>query len=377
MDVLTSQPSYKPEVGLPDAPVKESIDGVTVRRIAMKPDRGGPGRKVVNLARFPLLVFVRVLFGPRYDVVMCSTAPPVVLGALVSIAARLRGARFVYHCMDLHPEIGALSGEFRNPLVFKLLRWVDVRTCRRAAAVVVLSTDMRDVLIARDAELAESVVVLNNFEIPSFDEEPSQAEAIRPAESERLRIVFTGNVGRFQGLETIVSAVLGGDPVLDDLELVFMGEGAAKADLVHQVEQAPESVRQRVSFRPHGTVRQAQELMGTAQLGLVSLTPGVISFAYPSKTGAYLSQGLPLLVAVEPHSSLAREVREWGVGDVLPTDSVEDTQGSLVSLVKRRDELAAMRPRALEAWRENFATETLLPRWDALLDDVRSERRSA
>ena len=41
--VLTSQPSYKPEQGLDAAPTEETIDGVVVRRIGMKPDRGGRG----------------------------------------------------------------------------------------------------------------------------------------------------------------------------------------------------------------------------------------------------------------------------------------------------------------------------------------------
>lgn len=376
VDVLAGQPSYKPEFGVKASPPKETIDGVNVRRIAMKPDRTGPGRKVLNMVRFPLIVFVRVLFGPRYDVVMCSTAPPVVLGYLVSLASRLRGARFIYHCMDLHPEIGSLSGEFENPLVFKALRWLDSLTCRRAAAVVVLSADMQDVVIARAPHLAPSVVVINNFEIPSF-ETPSTESTDAPASSERLRIVFTGNVGRYQGLETITSALLADDPLLDGVELVFMGEGSAKADLIRQVGNAAPGTRDRVSFMPHASVGEARRLMATADMGLVSLMPGVISYAYPSKTATYLAEGLPILVAVEAESCLARDIRSWGVGDVLPSDTTEATRECLVKLVDRRDELAVMRSRARSVWRENFATETLLPRWDALLDGVYDKRSSA
>src|SRR5699024_6155739 len=103
-------------------------------------------------------------------VVMCSTSPPVMLAAAVSLAARLKGARFIYHCMDIHPEIGALSGEFRNPLVFRILQAVDRATCRRSAAVVVLSGDMRNALLERDSRLADRIVVLNNFDLPDFDE---------------------------------------------------------------------------------------------------------------------------------------------------------------------------------------------------------------
>ena len=101
------------------------------------------------------------------------------------------------------------------------------------------------------------------------------------------------------------------------IELVFMGEGSAKSELMRLVASAPELARQRVRFLPHSTVADARELLGTADVGLVSLSPGVISYAYPSKTATYLSAGLPLLVAVEPESCLAHEVQTWGVGAVL------------------------------------------------------------
>ena len=46
---------------------------------------------------------------------MASTAPPVVVGFAAALGARLTGGRFYYHCMDIHPEIGRLSGEFEEP----------------------------------------------------------------------------------------------------------------------------------------------------------------------------------------------------------------------------------------------------------------------
>ncbi len=91
-----------------------------------------------------------VLRAPRYDVVMCSTVPPVLLGMATSLAARRRGARFVYHCMDVHPEIGELSGDFALPGLARVLARIDLATCRRAALIVVLSQDMRSALLRRD-----------------------------------------------------------------------------------------------------------------------------------------------------------------------------------------------------------------------------------
>ena len=371
VDVLTSQPSYKPELSLSRLPVLDVVDGVHVRRLTMLPDRGPRLRRPRNAVRFSLLVFWRIMIAAQYDVVMCSTAPPVLLGWLTSVAARLRRAQFVYHCMDIHPEIGRLSGDFARPSVYRFLLRLDIATCRRAAAIVVLSSDMRAAIIERDPHLADRVVVLNNFDIPSYESaEPSPRP--RTADSETLTVAFTGNVGRYQGLETIVKAVLSPDERLRRVRLVLMGEGGAKADLQKLVAEAAPSRRNRVVLLPHGTSEEARGVMREADLGLVSLVPGVIAYAYPSKTATYLSEGLPLLAAVEPDSELAHEIVDWGVGGVLSITSIGTVADDLAAWSGRKGELTCMRDRAVEAWRQHFAAEAKLKEWDGLLADLAS-----
>jgi glycosyltransferase involved in cell wall biosynthesis len=319
--------------------------------------------------RFSLLVFFRVIVGGRYDLVMCSTAPPVLLGWLTSLAARLRRARFVYHCMDLHPEIGRLSGDFARPWVYRLLLRMDSATCRRAAAVVVLSPDMRAALIERDPRLADRVLVLNNFDIPSF--EPGKPEpGVRRPDPDMLTVAFTGNIGRYQGLETIAEAVLAPDERLSHVRLILMGEGGAKAGLNELAENAAPGRRNRLVLLPHGTSDEARALMREADLGLVSLVPGVIAYAYPSKTATYLSEGLPVLAAVEPDSGLAREILEWGVGGVLCVETTDSVVNALAAWSKRKEELATMRGRAADAWREHFSADAQLKEWDGLLAEA-------
>lgn len=366
VDVLTSQPSYKPEVANDTRPSVETIDAARVRRVAMQPDRSRRRSRILNVVRFPLLVALRVAVGRRYDVVMCSTAPPVVLGWLVSAAARARGARFVYHCMDLHPEIGVLSGDFSHPRLQRLLARMELATCRRAWRIVVLSEDMRRSMLERDPNLADRLVVLTNFETSDCDDAPARTNNPLPEPNGLLRVVFTGNLGRFQSLESVVAAVLGDDPELAGVQLVLMGEGAAKPALARLVETAAPKTRERVVLLPHGSATQARALMRTADLGLVSLTPGVIRYAYPSKTATYLSEGLPLLVRVEQESSLARLVTRAGVGCWLPED-VAGIRAALRALVEERGELPAMRQRAHELWREEFSASELLDRWSELL----------
>lgn len=370
VDILTGQPSYASQGEA--RPRTETVDGIRIRRVPVLRDRSGGWRQLANLVVFPLMVALRILVGRRPDVVMCSTVPQVTLGAAASVAARLRRAEFVYHCMDLHPEIGRLSGEFANPLVYRLLSRVDLATMRRASRVVVLSQDMRDSVVRREPDLADKVILLNNWALPDFDD-PQPSPLAEPAPGV-LRVVFTGNLGRFQGLDTVVEA-LADLPVGVRVELVFMGEGRAKPD----IERAARALGTRdgldVTFVPHGPPSAARALMRTAHLGLVTLVPEVVRYAYPSKTATYAVEGLPLLVVCEQDSELATTVRDQGLGW---TAAAGDREALVAALAAAAAELAddglQARRGAVSAFAaDTFTQDNALDRWSRVLAEVAKE----
>ena len=149
-----------------------------------------------------------------------------------------------------------------------------------------------------------------------------------------------------------------------------MGEGAAKAELERLVAAAPPDRASRIVLVSHGSPRAVRALLATAQFGLVSLAPDVIRYAYPSKTATYLGAGLPVLVAVEPDSFLARSVLDHRIGALLPVDDEVGARAVLAAWASRRDELPAMAKRATAYWRDKYAAEQILPRWVDLLEKV-------
>ncbi len=372
VEVITAQPSYR--AGMSGRPRREFLDKLPVQRVPVVSEAGRiPVAKLLNLVAFPLAVGAALWRADRPDVIMCSTAPQVTLGSVVSRVARRRGARFVYHCMDLHPEIGRLSGEFANPLIYRILMASDTATMRRADAVVVLSKDMKDAVVKRDPSLEPKVRVLNNFELPTFDDHRAASPLPAPAEN-TLRVVFTGNIGRFQGLQKVVKGLAAAaGPV--DIEFILMGDGTAKAELQRLAEQvsAPSF---RVRFIPQGSPEAAKALMASAHLGVVSLQPDVINYAYPSKTATYAGVGLPLLVVCEHDSELTNTVvahrlgwAAWSQEEI--TDSMKEAARTLLDPPMRADLIGRVRAYA----GEQFDQSTVLRRWDALLSDITGAAR--
>lgn len=360
VDVLSSQPSYKASVDNQRQSARERVDGANVVRLNLPPEAGRPLVRIVNSLVLGLGVFWHAVVRKRYDVIMVSTSPPVLAGWFVAMAAKVTGARFIYHCMDIHPEIGRISGEFRNPRVFSLLSRLDRWTCTQARPVVVLSDDMAESLIARRPEEPPETTVINNFGLPS--EGTASDELPFPWPNEPFVLLFAGNIGRFQGLDVLVDAMA---RLRDrqDIRLVMMGDGTEKERLSCKAEEngAP------VSFVGHQSVEVAKAAMARANAGFVSLVPELYRYAYPSKTMTYLEQGCPVLVAVETRSCLARDVIDNGAGVAVPGGDVDALVNAILSLADDPESLGSMRRKALEFSAGAFATDVVLARWSSLL----------
>jgi colanic acid biosynthesis glycosyl transferase WcaI len=359
VEVLSSQASYKSGLDNQSRPRIETLDGVRIQRLSLPGEAGRPFVRLFNALRLSIAILWKAVTG-RFDVIMISTVPPVIGGAVAALSARLIGARFIYHCMDIHPEVGRISGEFANPGIFRALAWLDSWSCRHADPVVVLSGDMERTLRARQTGERFRVQVLNNFSLPSDQTVPVQLPF--KIDKGKLTVLFAGNIGRFQGLEFVIEA-MAAIRERNDIELLMMGEGVAKADLMKRAE----SLGCRIRFLGHQPIAIAKQVMRQVDAGIVSLVSGLYRYAYPSKTMTYLEQGCPLIIAVEHDSELATAVRTEGFGYCVPVGNSDALANLLIQFAEDRSRLQDMRGAAYRKWQSDFSESVVLDQWSRML----------
>lgn len=324
-----------------------------MRSFVEKP--GGPLKRAANVGLYCGGLFVHVL-RTRPQVVMASTFPPVVAAWTASLAARIVGARFVYHMQDVHPEVSVYSGGTLGRWPFRqVLCAMDNASLKRASAIVVLSQDMADTLAARG--LRELPIhVINNFALETHDDKHEVPAELRKAPGRR-RAIFAGNLGRFQNLPLLAEGIARCFEAHPDLELMFLGDGAAERELRRRWGEHPQ-----VRFAPFLPFAAARELIAEADVGLVSLDRDIYRVSYPSKLATYLGLGVPVLVLVEPGSDLARTVEAQGVGTAPAEATPQAIEEALNRLLAQDGNAAAIR-----AWQRENSRECLLGRWRALV----------
>jgi colanic acid biosynthesis glycosyl transferase WcaI len=368
--VLTCQPSYD-RAQVRHAPARELIaPGVEVRRWRVLPDRRHSVVKAINLAIFGARLMVAGRRLGQIDVVMAASTPPIAIAKVGSWLARRCGARFVYHKQDIYPEVVLASGVLRPGRLASLLRWADARTDRAADRVVVLSEDMAKTVRARGVD-ADRVAIINNFDpwtivrdsdgdIPTISDHHCGAGA-----GSTLQLVFAGHLGRFQNLESVIEAAV---TLRDDarLRFHFFGDGPMKATLQRKI--ADHDLRNVMLYGHRDAEEVADFIRTRADFGIVSLVPGVIGTAYPSKTMSYLRNGCPVLALVEAESELARTIVDAGVGMQADPADVGKLAETLRQLAEHPLAYADARSRTSDLYRDAFSPAFQLERWLRLFE---------
>ncbi len=357
----------------PDAPEHERHGRAEIVRVSSTAyDRSQLGKRAVNYLTYLFGSLREGLRGPRPDVVLCMTDPPVVAD-IALVVARLRRAPLVVISQDVFPEIAVQLGRLTNPVAVDVLRLLVSAYLRRADRVVAIGETMRDRLVAKGAP-SERVRVIPNW-VDTVKLQPSPKDNAW-ARSQRLAsrfvVMHSGNVGHAQDLDSLVRAATFLRD-LDDLRIVIVGRGARHAELVALADRL--DVRDQVTFLPYQSRESLSESLSTADVHVVGLAKGLAGYIVPSRFYGVAAVGRPVIVAADDETETASVVREVGSGVVVPPGRPELLAEAIREAYDGKLDLAGMGERG-RGWVVATADrEVAVGRYRELLREVADGRR--
>lgn len=299
--VLTSFPNYPfghVYEGYKQRLMQRSVvDGVEVVRVPMFPDHSRSiKRRALSYASFGASAgLIGPLATKRPDLVWIHH-PPLTTGFAGWWLARLKRVPFVYEIHDLWPETLLSSGMVGEGRATRAIRSMCDFLHQRAAAVVVTSEGMKSHLV-RQGLGEEKVQVVHQWA-----DEKALAPVERNAEfghanglGGKFNIVFTGNVGAAQGIDTILGAALQLRH-FHRIQFVIVGAGLE----LDQLREKTAAMRlENVKFVGQVPKESVPDYLAWADGLLVMLKDDpLFTITIPSKTQAYMLAGRPLLCGV-------------------------------------------------------------------------------
>jgi colanic acid biosynthesis glycosyl transferase WcaI len=284
--------------------------------------------------------------GPADGVLAMS--PPLTLGLSGYAISKTHKAPLVFNVQDIYPDVAVDLGALTNRAVIRGAYRLERLCYDLAAAVTVLSDDLR-ANVAQKIGGTDRIHVIPNFVDTAWITPGPKENAYRRDHGldGKTVVMYAGNVGLSQSLHLVIAAARA---LADRTDVVFVvnGGGAARVSLENEARGLTN-----IRFVDAQPEERLPEVLSAADLHLVPLKAGLARASVPSKTYSILAAARPLLASVDPGSEVARIVERAGAGVAVPPDDPDAFIAELRRLVDGQDELQRMGERGrnfVESW---------------------------
>ena len=320
---VVAAPPYYPAWRVADAYrgrpyCRETIKGVHIWRAPLwVPSKPGGLPRVLHLLSFalssaPLLLWWGLTWRPQVCLVVAPffTAAPAML-----VSAALAGGRSWLHVQDYEIDVAFGMGLLKGGVLKRAVMAAERFLFRRFDRVSSISQRMLERAASKGVASDRLVLFRNWVDIDAIRplNRPSEYRRKLGLADDAVVALFSGTLGSKQGLRLIpeVARLLADEP---RIQFVICGDGPMKAELQRLGQGLPN-----LRFLPLQPRERLGELLGLADIHLLTQDAAAEDLVLPSKLGGMLASGRPVVATCALGTEMASVVSPCG-SIVLPGD---------------------------------------------------------
>lgn len=312
--------------------IDETINKVHIHRCFTIPRRSGPFWRILNYFSFPISSKSYVSSkacctsdGGDFDVVFCNQLSPINMAEAALAYRSKKGKPVVLYCLDLWPESLIAGGIKRQSSVYALFNRISRRIYTEADEILVPSQQFASYLRDYFGLSGKPINYLPQFADPSLesvgDKEPG----------ETCELMFAGNIGEAQSLDTILNAA----KILRNDHVRFHIVGSGK-ELERLQEMKKTMNLDNVTFYGRQPANKMVNFYSKADAMLVTLkADSFLSMTVPAKVQSYLAAGKPVISAVDGETR--RILEEADCGYCGPAEDAETLAKNVRLFIMKKD----------------------------------------
>ena len=322
----------------------EELGGIRVIRVwSYITANEGFVKRILDYQSFMVSATLAALFVRRVDVVV-GTSPQFFTVCAAFVVASLKRLPWVFELRDIWPESIKAVGAMKESAAIRLLERLELFLYRQADRIVTVTHSFKQTLMRRGIDGDKIRVVTNGVDLSQFAPLEKDAELVASLGLTGKFIAgYIGTHGMAHALETLLDAalILQQLPNAKDIQIVLLGHGARKAELV---AKAKAMNLHNVLFLDSVPKDQVARYWSLLDVSVIHLRKSeLFTTVIPSKLFEGMGMGIPVLHGVAGES--ADIVRKEAVGEVFESENAKELVAGLLRL---RDN-----PAQYEIYRQN------------------------
>ena len=266
-------------------------------------------------------LFLTVFRSSRKLVILSS--PPfftVIWGAFACVLSK---KDYILDVRDLYPEVLFETGLIKEQsLAGRILKFLIKKLYLRASKVITVTEGLCHMI--SDYGVAKPELIMNGFDPELFY--PGKLSE----KYEKFTLVFHGNLGRVQNIETLLKLATELEKYLE-IQILIAGEGL-KAD------QITKAKRKNIEYLGALPLKKISELLRKSHVGLSFRTDDKIGKeAFPVKVFEYFGSGIPTIMT--PMGEAGDIIEKLGIGKQFHNDQIDEIVKAILDFKGKRVEV--------------------------------------
>lgn len=278
---------------------REVVNGVSIIRIPIIPRRNSSLFLVLNYLSFVISGFFWQLFTKiKADSVFIFEVSPITQALPAVWYAKKRNIPCCIYVQDLWPENVQIMTGIKSPKIISSIGRIVDYIYSNCTKILTTSKSFINAIKARSID--ESKIEF----WPQYAEElyrPLPRKSIKEINNSiDFNLIFTGNIGRAQGLEVFPEAAKILSEKRPDLKYCFnlVGDGRYKEEL-KTICQSLE-VSEKFNFIPKQPASQIPKLLAASDIALLPLSNNpLFEMTIPAKLQSYMACGMPIIASAK------------------------------------------------------------------------------
>ena len=373
VSVLTGLPNYPSGKWFSGYGLKSSgensWEGINVMRVPILPRINAYGWQLaLNYISFAVTASVLgpLLCKARYDIIFTYEPSPFTVGVPAIVMRFFKKAPMIFWVQDLWPEsleaTGAVKSRFILNIVGKMVKWI----YQRCDSVLLQSEAFVKPAISAGAK-PELITYFPNWAEDIYQPlGKPEAAKINKLIPEGFIIMFAGNLGEAQALETIIKTA---NKLRNIKKLYWMIIGDGRKMQWMQNEVSKLQLDEQIHFLGRHPMEEMPGFFACADVMLVTLkNKPVFSLTIPSKVQTYMACAKPILASINGEG--ARIINDSGSGIAVEAENSEALSRAVIQMYEKTGiERKKMGDASYAYYKDNYEKKYLIKKLEKILKD--------
>ena len=330
---------------------KVSPDLTIIRSFAWANNRSSAIKKLGHYLIFMLSGLINAFKLKNYDVLIISS-PPLFVGVIGAIISKIKSIHFIIDIRDLWPESVIVLGEVKSNWIINLGKKLESFIYSTTKGYIFSVPGFKKHFTNHyPAQLTKPMINLINGVSNTFFDLAQKYDRIP---EKRFTVLYSGNMGLAQGLESVIKAadILQKYPI----DFKFVGSGVKRKELITKAEKLG---LKNVVFLP---VQKKEELIKLIKKASVCLVPlkndPLFRNAIPSKMFEYMACGRPVIASIS--GEVEKILNSAKSGSIAMAEDANSVADSILYYYNNRGKIIEQGQNGVTYVKQNVRKEVLI-----------------